>query len=239
MSLLEFTNVVKKYADGLDEIRALDNVDLRVDAAEFVAVMGPSGSGKSTLLHLAGGLERPDAGSITLAGSDLAQMNAEQLAELRRRHVGYTFQHLNLLATLTATENVMLPLELDGVSAKVARADALNCLARVGLTDGLDRFVSEFSGGQRQRIAIARSLVGGRRLLLADEPTGALDTASADDIIELLARLASEGTAIVLVTHEPRFALWADRVVFLRDGRVVDSTPPLPDDAGTHVGARR
>ncbi len=246
MSLLEFRNVIKKYADGTEEIRAVDNVSMAVDAGEFVAVMGPSGSGKSTVLHLAGGLEAVDAGSITFDGADVSQMTLAELSTLRRRDVGYTFQQLNLLPTLTAVENVALPLELDGISGRTARAEARQCLHRVGLTESLDRFPPEFSGGQNQRIAIARSLTGGRRLLLADEPTGALDTASADEIISLLAQLASEGIAVVLVTHEPRFAAWADRVVFLRDGRIVDQTPTVTeplfavvDDAADAIEAAR
>jgi len=224
-SILEFDDVVKSYGSGQTEVRALRGVTLDVADSEFVAVMGPSGCGKSTLLHLAGALETPSAGSIRVGGRELAGMGAADRSELRRNDVGYVFQRLNLIPSLTAIENVMLPLELAGGSYRNARGMALDALAAVGLDVRLDRYPDDFSGGQQQRIAIARAIVGERRLLLADEPTGSLDTASGDEVIELLAALPREhGTAVVLVTHEPRFASWADRFVFLRDGRIVDET---------------
>ena len=221
--ILELIDVVKSYGSGELETWALAGVSLQIEAGEFVAIMGPSGCGKSTMLHLAGGLEVPSAGRVLVNGQDLSAMSAAQLATLRRRDVGYIFQRLNLIPSLTAVENVMLPLELDGQSARSARPLAVEALHAMGLAHSIDRFPSEFSGGQQQRIAIARSLVAQRSLLLADEPTGALDTANSDEIIELLAALPNKfGTAVVLVTHEPRFASWADKVVFLRDGRIVD-----------------
>lgn len=221
--ILELIDVVKSYGSGELETWALAGVSLQIEAGEFVAVMGPSGCGKSTMLHLAGGLEVPSAGRVLVNGHDISAMSAAQLAALRRRDVGYIFQRLNLIPSLTAVENVMLPLELDGQSARSARPLAVEALRAMGLSHSIDRFPSEFSGGQQQRIAIARSLVAQRSLLLADEPTGALDTANSDEIIELLAALPNKfGTAVVLVTHEPRFASWADKVVFLRDGRIVD-----------------
>jgi putative ABC transport system ATP-binding protein len=224
-SILEFDDVVKSFGSGQTEVRALRGVTLDVAEGEFVAVMGPSGCGKSTLLHLAGALETPSAGSIRVAGRELAGMGATERSELRRNDVGYVFQRLNLIPSLTAIENVMLPLELAGGSHKNAKSLALDALGAVGLDVRLDRYPDDFSGGQQQRIAIARAIVGERRLLLADEPTGSLDTASGDEVIELLAALPREhGTAVVLVTHEPRFASWADRFVFLRDGRIVDET---------------
>lgn len=224
-SILEFDDVVKSFGSGQTEVRALRGVTLDVAEAEFVAVMGPSGCGKSTLLHLAGALETPSAGSIRVGGRELAGMGAAERSELRRNDVGYVFQRLNLIPSLTAIENVMLPLELAGGSHRNARSLALEALATVGLDVRLDRYPDDFSGGQQQRIAIARAIVGERRLLLADEPTGSLDTASGDEVIELLAALPRDhGTAVVLVTHEPRFASWADRFVFLRDGRIVDET---------------
>jgi putative ABC transport system ATP-binding protein len=227
--MLEFVDVVKAFGAGAAEVRAVNGISLRVERGEFVAIMGPSGCGKSTLLHLAGALEDPSAGRVVVAGNDLAAMDAGQRAELRRRDVGYVFQRLNLLPALTAIENVMLPLELDGIPAKRARQRAEQALGVVGLEHQLDRYPDSFSGGQQQRIAIARSIVGTRRLLLADEPTGALDTLNSDRVIELLASLPSEhGTAVVLVTHEPRFASWADRVVYLRDGRIVDEARAEP-----------
>jgi putative ABC transport system ATP-binding protein len=222
---LELRDVVKRYGRGTTEVRALTDISVTVWPAELVAVMGPSASGKSTLLHLAGGLEDPDAGSVSVGGRDLSTMGGAERAALRRRNVGYVFQRLNLVPALTALENVMLPLELEGVGSREARERAREALASVGITEQVERFPDDFSGGQQQRIAVARAVVGTRRLVLADEPTGALDTLSGDQVIELLAALpASLGTAVVLVTHEPRYASWADRVVFMRDGRVVDES---------------
>jgi putative ABC transport system ATP-binding protein len=227
-AILEFDDVVKSFGSGLTEVRALRGVTLSVEEGEFVSVMGPSGCGKSTLLHLAGALESPSAGSVRVGGRELAGLGAAECSELRRNDVGYVFQRLNLIASLTAIENVMLPLELAGGSHRTVRGQAVAALETVGLNQQLDRYPDDFSGGQQQRIAIARAIVGERRLLLADEPTGSLDTASADEVIELLAALPRErGTAVVLVTHEPRFASWADRFVFLRDGRVVDETASM------------
>jgi putative ABC transport system ATP-binding protein len=227
-AILEFDDVVKSFGGGTTEVRALRGVSLCVEEGEFVAIMGPSGCGKSTLLHLAGALETPSAGSIRVGGRQLATMNAVDRGTLRRNDVGYVFQRLNLIPALTAVENVMLPLELDGERARDARSLAIAALEAMGLDEKLDRYPDDFSGGQQQRIAIARAVVGRRRLLLADEPTGSLDTAAGDEVIELIAALpASSGTAVVLVTHEPRFASWADRVVFLRDGRIVDETPAV------------
>jgi putative ABC transport system ATP-binding protein len=221
--LLEIIDVVKGYGAGAAEVRALTDVSLAVAPGELVAVRGPSGCGKSTLLHLAGGLEDPSAGRVLVNGRDVGNMSATERAALRRRDIGYVFQKLNLVAGLTAIENVMLPLELDGVGRREARADALEALHAVALEQSLDRYPDDFSGGQQQRIAIARAIVGTRSLLLADEPTGSLDTATGDAVIELLASLPAErNTAVVLVTHEPRYAAWADRVVSMRDGRIVD-----------------
>ncbi len=227
-AMLEFDDVVKSYGSGATEVRALRGITLSVAPAEFVAVMGPSGCGKSTLLHLAGALETPSAGTVTVGGRKLATLDVAGRGELRRRDVGFVFQRLNLIPALTAIENVMLPLELAGEPARSARPRAVEALEAMGLREQLDRYPDDFSGGQQQRIAIARAVVGDRQLLLADEPTGSLDTASGDEVIELIAGLpAQRGTAVVLVTHEPRFASWADRVIFLRDGRIVDETPEI------------
>jgi putative ABC transport system ATP-binding protein len=232
--ILEFVDVVKSYGQGHAEVYALRGVSFAIAPGEIVAVMGPSGCGKSTMLHLAGALEEPSAGRVLVDGNDLGDMSRAEQAALRRRDVGYVFQRLNLVPSLTAVENVMLPLELDGTGAKAARRSALDVLRAVGLDDHLDRYPDDFSGGQQQRIAIARAIVGERRLLLADEPTGSLDTLNSDQIIEMLADLPDRyGTAVVLVTHEPRFASYADRIVFLRDGVIVDQStrePSLPDD---------
>lgn len=236
--VLDFLDVVKSYGAGQTEVRAVSGISLSIAPGEFVAIMGPSGCGKSTLLHLAGALEEPSAGRVLVNGRDLGGMDLAERAELRRRDVGYVFQRLNLIPSLTAVENVMLPLELDGVATREAKSRALDVLAKVGLDHHLDRYPDDFSGGQQQRIAIARSIVGTRKLLLADEPTGSLDTANSDQVIELLASLGQEyGTAVVLVTHEPRFASWADRVVFLRDGRIVDQSVPSATATPAFVGA--
>ena len=226
-AVLEFIDVVKTFGSGSTEVRALGGVSLSVAPGEFIALMGPSGCGKSTLLHLAGGMEEPSAGRVRVDGRELGDLDLTERAALRRRDVGYVFQQLNLVASLTALENVMLPLELDGTVGKVAREQARAALAAVGLDEQLDRFPDDFSGGQQQRIAIARAVVGERKVLLCDEPTGALDTATGDAVVALLAGLpARTGAAVVLVTHEPRFASWADRVVFMRDGMVVDESTP-------------
>jgi putative ABC transport system ATP-binding protein len=236
--LLEFIDTVKSFGRGETEIYAIRSLNLEVAPGELLAVMGPSGCGKSTLLHLAGGLEAPSAGQVRVDGRNLGDLSAEELSTLRRRDVGYVFQRLNFVPSLTAVENVMLPLELDGRSVRKARRAAIDALHTLGLTHHLDRYPDDFSGGQQQRIAIARSIVGERRLLLADEPTGSLDTANSDQIVEMLAALPGQlGTAVVLVTHEPRFASYADRVVFLRDGTIVDETPRLvPDTPATLAG---
>jgi putative ABC transport system ATP-binding protein len=220
--ILELVDVVKSYGAGPTEVRALTGLSLSVAPSEFIALRGPSGCGKSTLLHLAGGLEEPNAGRVLVGGRDLHGMNGAERASLRRSEVGYVFQRLNLVPGLTAVENVMLPLELDGVGRRESRQRSLEALAAVGLDHHLDRYPDDFSGGQQQRIAIARAIVGTRRLLLADEPTGSLDTRTGEAVIQLLASLPERtGTAVVLVTHEPRYAAWADRVVSLRDGRIV------------------
>jgi putative ABC transport system ATP-binding protein len=224
---LDLIDVVKRYGSGPAEVRALTNVNLTVERGEFVAVMGPSGSGKSSLLHLAGGLERPSAGRVIVGGTDIDTLDASGLAALRRRAVGYVFQRLNLVPTLTAVENVMLPLELDGASTKQARREATDALRQVDIDGPLDRYPDDLSGGQQQRVAIARAIVGDRSLILADEPTGALDTVTGDRVIELLASLVTERRcSLVLVTHEPRFASWADRIVRVRDGLLTEETRP-------------
>jgi len=223
--MLSFRSVVKSFGAGSTEVRALTEIDLDIARGEFVAIMGPSGCGKSTLLHLAGALERPNAGQVKVDGIDLSDLSHVEAADLRRRDIGYVFQQLNLIPSLTALENVMLPLELDGVARRKAKEVAVDSLKRVGIDEQVNRYPDDFSGGQQQRIAIARAIIGNRRLLLADEPTGALDTVNADQVVELLGDLAREqGVTVVMVTHEPRFASATDRVVFLRDGRIVDQT---------------
>jgi putative ABC transport system ATP-binding protein len=231
MSLLELRGITRTYGAGSTEVRALDGVDLTVEPGMMVAVMGPSGSGKSSLLTIAGGLERPTSGTVLVDGDDLAGMSRPGLARLRRRTVGYVFQDYNLLPGLTAAENVALPLELDGVPAKVARIAALTALGDLGLADRAGQFRDELSGGERQRVAIARAVVGERRLLLADEPSGALDSANGEAVMRLLLAACRRGVGAVVVTHDAQLASWADRIMFLRDGRVADRTgpPPGPD----------
>jgi putative ABC transport system ATP-binding protein len=228
MIMLELRGVSKVYGDGSAEVHALQGVDLSVEAGLMVAVMGPSGSGKSTLLTIAGSLEDPTSGEVLVGGTALSGMSRNGQAQLRRRSIGYVFQDFNLLAGLTAAENVALPLELDGMSAGKARAAGLAALEELGLGDRASQFPDELSGGERQRVAIARAVVGDRRLLLADEPSGALDSASGEAVVRLLRAACRRGVAAVLVTHDAQLAAWADRVVFLRDGRVTDQTVPPP-----------
>jgi putative ABC transport system ATP-binding protein len=194
----------------------------------MVAVMGPSGSGKSTLLTIAGSLEAPSSGEVLIGGTSLSGMSRNTRARLRRRSIGYVFQDFNLLPGLTAAENVALPLELDGVTARKARAAAMQAIDDLGLAERSSRFPDELSGGERQRVAIARAVVGDRRLLLADEPSGALDSVNGEAVMRLVHEACKRGVAAVVVTHDAQLASWADRVVFLRDGRVVDQTAPPP-----------
>jgi putative ABC transport system ATP-binding protein len=225
--VLELRAVHRTHGTGATAVHALRGVSLQVRPGELVGVMGPSGSGKSTLLNLAGGLDAPTSGAVLVEGAELGAMSRRALAGLRRRRVGYVFQDLNLLPSLTAAENVALPLELDGVSVRRARRVALGALAEVDLSDYGQRFPDEMSGGQQQRVAIARALVGERRLVLADEPTGALDSQTGEAVLRLLRARVDAGAAGVLVTHEARHAAWADRVIFLRDGEIVDTSGPL------------
>ncbi|GGL38085.1 ABC transporter ATP-binding protein [Phycicoccus endophyticus] len=216
---------------GHDETRvvALDHVSLEIHAGELVAVMGPSGSGKSTLLNVAGGLDAPTSGTVRIGEQTLGALTPRDLAKLRRRRMGFVFQDYNLIPSLTAAENVALPLELDGMRARQARRSARHTLDLMDLMSLSDRYPDQMSGGQQQRVAIARALVGSRRFVLADEPTGALDSHTGEEVLRVLRERCDEGVAGLLVTHEARHAAWADRVVFLRDGRVVDST----GEAGT------
>jgi putative ABC transport system ATP-binding protein len=238
MSILELRDVHRVHGHGETEVHALSGVDLLVRAGELVAVMGPSGSGKSTLLNLAGGLDRPTRGEVIVDGTELGKCGARELAAMRRRRIGYVFQDLNLLASLTAAENVALPLELDGTSVRKARQIAVAALAEVGLDDHAERFPDELSGGQQQRVAIARALIGQRRLVLADEPTGALDSQTGETVLRLLRSKIDAGAAGILVTHDARHAAWADRVVFLRDGVVVDTSGPLDQPEALLGGTR-
>jgi putative ABC transport system ATP-binding protein len=231
MSMLELRRVSKVYGHGATEVHALDRISLTVDEGAMIAVMGPSGSGKSTLLTIAGSLEEPTEGEVIVRGAALARMSRNDKARLRRRTVGYVFQDYNLLPGLTAAENVSLPLELDGLPGRKARTAGLAALAELGLSDEADRYPDQLSGGERQRVAIARAVVGDRRLLLADEPSGALDSGNAESVMRLVHEACkNRGMAAVVVTHDAQLASWADRVIFLRDGRVTDQTAP-PESA--------
>lgn len=226
MVLLDMDQAGRVFGSGHLRVVALDDVSLRVSVGEFVAVMGPSGSGKSTLLRLAGGLDRPTSGRVLLAGRDLAGLGEAGLAQARRRQIGFIFQETNLLASLTAAENVALALELDGVRPKAAMAGARGLLDSLGLADIGSRFPGQLSGGEQQRVTIARAVAGGRSLLLADEPTGALDAITGESVMGLLRQRCAAGCAVVLATHNVRHAAWADRVMFLTDGRLAGETGP-------------
>lgn len=217
-----FDQVSRVHGSGAALVRALGPVSFEVRAGEFVAIMGPSGSGKSTLLSLAGALDRPSDGQVSILGRSLTAVSAKDLAAMRRRVIGYVFQDLNLLPGLTALENVALPLELDGHPLRSARAEAMAALQQVNLESFAQRFPDDLSGGEQQRVAIARAFVGPRSLLLADEPTGALDSVTGDLIMRLLRSQCDAGRTVILVTHEASHAAWADRVLFLKDGTIVD-----------------
>jgi putative ABC transport system ATP-binding protein len=228
MSMLELRQVSKSYGQGANEVDAIAEIDLTVERGSLVAIMGPSGSGKSTLLTIAGSLEEPTSGDVMIDGARLAGMSRNDKARLRRRTVGYVFQDFNLLAGLTAVENVSLPLELDGVSMKKARSQGVAALEGLGLGDRAENYPDQLSGGERQRVAIARAVVGERSLLLADEPSGALDSVNGEAVMRMILAACHGGVAAVVVTHDAKLASWADRVVFLRDGKAVDETPPPP-----------
>jgi putative ABC transport system ATP-binding protein len=228
MSYLELHNVSRSYGEGSTLIHALREVNLSVEQGSFVAIMGPSGSGKSTLLTISGSLEEPTSGDVVVNGSNLTRMSHDEQARLRRQTIGYVFQDFNLLPGLTAVENVALPLELDGFSAKRSRMSAMEVLESMDLVDRANHFPDQLSGGERQRVSIARAIVGERHLLLADEPSGALDTTNGESVMRMIHAACKRGVAAVVVTHDAHLASWADRVVFLRDGRVVDQTVPPP-----------
>ena len=235
MSLIETQDLTKIYGSGETALRALNKINLRVEAGEFIAVMGPSGCGKSTLLHLLGGLDRADGGQVLIDGHNLTSLNDTRLAELRRRKIGFIFQFFNLIPVLNAVENAALPLMLDGVNPTIARQRAAEWLDRVGLGDRKNHRPDQLSGGQQQRVAIARALVSNPALILADEPTGNLDTRASNEVVGQLRQVSDEwGRAIVMVTHDPSIAAYADRIIFLKDGQIVDETrlssTNTPDD---------
>ena len=232
MALLQAENLTKIYGKGETKVIALDHVSLNVDEGEFLAIMGPSGCGKSTLLYLLGGLDRPSDGTVLIDGQVLNKLSDEALTKLRRRSIGFVFQFYNLIPVLDATENAALPVILDGTKPSKAKAKAREWLQKVGLGDRMDHRPDQLSGGQQQRVAIARALVAEPKLILADEPTGNLDTNAAGEITVLLRQVANEwGRAVVMVTHDPHIAGYADRILFLKDGVVVGETRPEPENS--------
>ncbi len=218
--LIELKKIEKVYVRGDEEVHALRGVDLAVEQSEYLAIMGPSGSGKSTLMNIVGCLDTPTRGVYSLAGVDVSDMNANELAEARNREIGFVFQTFNLLARSTALHNVELPLLYGGVRRRVRRERAVAALERVGLADRMDHRPSELSGGQRQRVAIARALANEPSILLADEPTGNLDSRTGQEIMELFDALQAEGNTVILVTHEADVARHATRMVRILDGRI-------------------
>lgn len=225
MSLVETENLTKVYGSGETAVTALDHVNVKIDAGEFVAVMGPSGCGKSTLLHLIGGLDRPTSGEVCVQEVSLGKLSDDQLTELRRRKIGFVFQFFNLIPVLDATENAALPMMLDGASASKAKTKSREWLTRVGLENRLRSRPDQLSGGQQQRVAIARALAAEPALVLADEPTGNLDTHAADEIAALLRQVAQTwGRSVIMVTHDPRIAAFSDRIVSMQDGKIVNDT---------------
>jgi putative ABC transport system ATP-binding protein len=223
MSLIQAENLTKVYGTGDTAVVALDHVYLTVNPGEFVAVMGPSGCGKSTLLHLLGGLDRPSDGNVSIDGQSLAKMSDDAISQLRRRKIGFVFQFFNLIPILSSVENAALPLLLDGGSSVQAKQKATEWLTKVGLGQRLASRPDQLSAGQQQRVAIARALIADPILVLADEPTGNLDTKSSDEIAGLLKQVAKEwGRAVLMVTHDPRIAAYADRIIFLKDGKIVN-----------------
>ncbi len=243
MPVLKTENLTKRFGSGSTAVTALNGVNISIEPGEFVAVMGPSGCGKSTLLHLLGGLDRPTSGRVLLEGADLSTLNDTALSRLRRRKIGFVFQFFNLIPVLSARENVALPLMLDG-RQKEAAPIAREWLGRVGLAERAESRPEQLSGGEQQRVAIARALVTEPAILLADEPTGNLDSRAADDLLQVLRRSADDwGRTVVMVTHDARMAAYADRIVFMRDGTVVDDarmgSRASADEIAERAGARR
>jgi putative ABC transport system ATP-binding protein len=225
MSIISTQNLTKIFGYGPTAVTALDHVNLSINAGEFVAIMGPSGCGKSTLLHMIGGLDRPSSGKVMIEGISIAEMNDNRITELRRRKIGFVFQFFNLISVLTALENAALPVTLDGVKPSEAQKKGAEWLARFGLSERLSSRPDQLSGGEQQRVAIARALAAEPSLILADEPTGNLDTRSGDEIASLMRDIAKKfGRTVVMVTHDPRIAAYADRIIFLKDGTIVDET---------------
>jgi putative ABC transport system ATP-binding protein len=237
MALIEARSLVKTYRMGEQVVQALNDVSLDIGQGEFVAIMGASGSGKSTLMNILGCLDRPTSGSLHLAGEEVEGLDGDALASIRNRRIGFVFQQFNLLPRTSALDNVELPMVYAGIKPAARRARALAALGRVGLAERGAHTPAELSGGQQQRVAIARALVNSPALILADEPTGALDTQTSEDIMRLLAELNAQGMTIVMVTHEADIAMWARRRIVFRDGRIVEDRAQQPRAAVEAAGA--
>jgi putative ABC transport system ATP-binding protein len=229
MHVLLAKHVTKQFGEGAVKVQALRGVDVAVEAGEFLAVMGPSGCGKSTLLHVLGGIDPPTTGQVFLDGNDLGGLDETARSIVRRRRLGFVFQRINLLPTLSALENVALPLRIDGLGRGIAHERAAECLERVGVAHRSAHYPHELSGGEQQRVAIARALVIKPAVILADEPTGALDSRNARHVLELLVESARQGQAIVMVTHDPQMARRADRVLVMQDGLIVEGAELPPE----------
>jgi putative ABC transport system ATP-binding protein len=231
LPILNAENLQKNYLLGMHEVRALDSVNFTIERGEFIAIMGPSGSGKSTMLHLLGGLDKPSAGEVTLAGQAISLLSDRQATLVRRRNVGFVFQFFNLLPMLNTEENILLPLIIDGKKPETYRQRLDELLAMVGLTDRRRHKPNQLSGGEQQRVALCRALITSPAIVLADEPTGNLDSKTGTAMMELLRRSGKElNQAIIMVTHDPRAASYADQIVFLRDGREVDRLVLVAED---------
>jgi putative ABC transport system ATP-binding protein len=232
MALIEARDLTKTYVMGEQTVHALRGVSLEIEEGDFVAIMGTSGSGKSTLMNILGCLDQPTQGVYLLAGEEVDVMTPDQLASIRNRRIGFVFQQFNLLPRTSALENVELPMVYAGVSVAERRTKALAALERVGLTERGNHTPAELSGGQQQRVAIARALVNSPQLILADEPTGALDSQTSEDIMRLLTQLNAQGMTVVIVTHESDIAAWARRKIVFKDGRVVEDVASAGAGAG-------
>ena len=228
--LIELEKIEKTYVRGMEEVHALQGLDLDIERNEYVAIMGPSGSGKSTLMNIVGCLDIPTSGSYRLDGIDVSDMNANELAEVRNQQIGFVFQTFNLLPRATALHNVELPLLYGGMRRRIRRERAEEALERVGLADRMDHRPAELSGGQRQRVAIARALSNQPSILLADEPTGNLDSRTGDEIMELFDALQAEGNTVILVTHEPHISHHARRLVRILDGAIALDQQQAPEE---------
>jgi putative ABC transport system ATP-binding protein len=239
MTLLETRNVVRRYTLGGETVQALAGVSVSIEAGEFVAVMGPSGSGKSTFMNLVGCLDRPDEGTYVLAGEEVSTLDADRLAAVRNKRIGFVFQQFHLIQQIDALANVELPMIYAGEPRRARREKAVAALTRVGLADRLHHKPTQLSGGQQQRVAIARAIVNAPAILLADEPTGALDSRTSLDIMALFQELHAEGATVIVVTHEPEVAAFANRVIRFRDGRVTSDARQSPRDARAELDGYR